>query len=204
MNARFLKACQSIDDLPPQSMTEIAVVGRSNCGKSSLINAVTGQSKLARTSSTPGRTRQLVYFQVEPVRTEDGGEDVPPFFLVDLPGYGYARAPRSEQQAWSRLINRYIDGRETLAALLLLSDIRREPRQDEINLLNWANGRQLATRVALTKADKVTKSERFAAAQRAKKSLGLERRPLTFSVSDRQAVAELRALLLALARGASR
>lgn len=198
-----MRACHSKEDLPPPSAPEIAVAGRSNCGKSSLINAITGQSKLARTSATPGRTRQLVYFQLGPIRAEDSDLAVERLFLVDLPGYGYARAPRGEQQAWAQLVNWYIDHRETLAALLLLSDIRREPREEERNLLDWARHRGLATVVALTKADKISKGERFAAAQRTKQALGLEHRPQVFSVSDRRAVAELRARLLALAVGAA-
>jgi GTP-binding protein len=192
MNARFLRACQSVEDLPQPSLPEIAVAGRSNCGKSSLINVVTGQSKLAKTSSTPGRTRQIVYFEITPAGS-------PPFFLVDLPGYGYAKAPRTAQQAWAGLINWYIDHRETLTALLLLSDIRREPREEELNLLHWAAERGLTTLVVLTKADKVKKGQRFVAAQRAKKALDLAQRPLVFCVDDRQAVEELREALLGLA-----
>jgi len=194
MNACFLRACHSAEDLPPPSLVEIAVAGRSNCGKSSLINAVTGQSRLAKTSSTPGRTRQIIYFHITPA-----GSGAQPFYLVDLPGYGYARAPRTEQQAWARLINRYIDRRDPLAALLLLGDIRREPQREELDLLGWAAQRGLATLVVLTKADKVTKSARFTAARRAKEALGLARRPLVFSVGDRQAVEELREALLGLA-----
>jgi GTP-binding protein len=167
-------------------LLELAVAGRSNCGKSSLINALTGRAKLARTSSTPGRTQQIIFFHVSL------GSEHQPFYLVDLPGYGYARASKGARQAWGELVTSYIDSRETLRALALLNDARRPPADEERDLLAWASDRGLRTLVVLTKADKLKKSERFVAAERAKTALDLPRRPLVFSINDERAVTALR------------
>lgn len=191
MDAQFELACTRVADLPPPSLVEVAVVGRSNCGKSSLINAVTGQRRLAHTSSTPGRTRQLVFFRL-------CAPGVEPFFLVDLPGYGYAKASKAAQASWAALVNDYIDTRQTLAALLLLADGRRAPGSEERDLLRWGKTRGLHALVLLTKADKLNKSERFGTAQRWKKDLGLEKRPLVVSVHEPDTVAQARDALLAL------
>jgi GTP-binding protein len=192
MDAHFLRACHTPAELPPPSLLEVAVAGRSNCGKSSMINAITGQPKLARVSSTPGRTQQIVFFvlQVTP-----GGD---PLHLVDLPGYGYAKASKTAQRDWAALVNRYIATRETLRVLLLLNDVRREPRVEEQELLRWAADRGLTPLVVLTKADKLSKSARHLAIERAKRSLALPRRPLCCSIHDRESIAALRDALLAL------
>ena len=192
MNAQFELACADFRRLPAPALVEVALVGRSNCGKSSLINVITGCKGLARTSRTPGRTRQIVFFRI-------CAPEHAPFFVVDLPGYGYARASRAEQRAWARLVNRYIYERETLNAVLLLADIRRDAGGEELELLRWARLRQLGTRVLLTKADKLAKSQRFAAAQRWKDAMSLDRRPLVVSVHDAPAIAAARDALLGLA-----
>jgi len=196
VDARFAYACSTPAQLPPETLPELAVAGRSNCGKSSLINAVTGRSTLARTSAIPGRTRQLVFFRVAAA-----GPQVTPFYLVDLPGYGYARAPRQEQQRWAELVNHYIATRDVLVGLLLLIDARRLPETEELDLLRWARESGLAWQVVLTKADQLSKSARFGAAERAKRTLGLARRPSTVSVHDRIAIADLRHRLLSLVAG---
>lgn len=191
MDARFVSACSSLDTLPAPSLVELAVAGRSNCGKSSLINALTGRAKLARTSSTPGRTQQIIFFQVS------FGSEHEPFYLVDLPGYGYARASKVTRQAWGELVTSYIDSRETLRALVLLNDARRPLADEERDLLSWASSRGLRSLVVLTKADKLNKSERFGAAEQAKKALGLPRRPLAFSINDDRAILALRREVIA-------
>jgi GTP-binding protein len=189
MDARFLRACHTPAELPPPSLLEVAVAGRSNCGKSSLINAVTGQSRLARVSSTPGRTQQIVFFFVQPATGEA-------LHLVDLPGYGYAKSSKISQRDWAALVNHYIATRETLRVLLLLNDIRREPRVEEQDLLRWATERSLTPLVVLTKADKLSKSERRLAVDRAKRSFELPRRPLCCSIHDRESIDELRDALV--------
>ncbi len=192
MDARFVASASSASRLPPPGPPEVAVAGRSNCGKSSLVNALTGRSKLARVSGTPGRTRELLFFAV----TFPG---TPELLLVDLPGYGYARASKQEQQAWGELIDRYIDTRETLRTLLLLLDARRDPAEEERELLRWAAQRELDVIVVLTKADKLKRSERRPAQDRARRSLELARTPLLVSVREPDSVVALREALVASA-----
>ena len=191
MDAHFLRACSSEAEFPPPDLPEVAVAGRSNCGKSSLINAVTGRTALARASSTPGRTQQIVFFQVTL-------PDAPPFVLVDLPGYGYARASREAQRRWIALAESYVGKRACLALLLVLVDIRREPGESEQGLLRWAAERQVSPLVVLTKADKLGKSQRLTAAEHVRQTLALKRRPLIVSTRDPDSVVELRRTLASL------
>jgi len=114
----FLKGAPSAKFLPPEGPLEIAFAGRSNVGKSSLINALIGQKGLARTSNTPGRTQELNYF------IPDAAGDMPPLAVVDMPGYGYARAPKAQVAAWTRLVFGYLRGRTTLRRVFLLIDAR--------------------------------------------------------------------------------
>jgi GTP-binding protein len=189
MDAHFLRACSSEAEFPPPELPEVAVAGRSNCGKSSLINAVTGRTALARASSTPGRTQQIVFFQVSL-------PDAPAFLLVDLPGYGYARASREAQRRWIALAESYVGQRPCLALLLVLLDIRREAGESEQGLLRWTTDRGVSPLVVLTKADKLGKSQRLTAAEHARRTLGLERRPLTVSTRDPDSVVLLRQQLV--------
>ena len=184
MEAHLVAACSDPDQFPEPGPVELAIAGRSNCGKSSLINALTGRKKLARTSSTPGRTRQVFFFSAR-----FSGEA---FYLVDLPGYGYARVSKRERASWAPLIGGYIERRATLRGLLLLIDIRRAAQAEELDLLQWARERDLEVLVVLTKADKLNKSQRFAAQQKMRKALDLARPPPAVSVDDGQAVTRLR------------
>jgi GTP-binding protein len=189
MDARFLRACSSEADLPEPDLPEVAVAGRSNCGKSSLINALTGRSSLARTSSTPGRTQQIVFFEVSL-------PGAPAFWLVDLPGYGYAHASKEAQRRWIALVERYIETRSSLQVLVVLADLRREPAEEERSLLTWATERELASLVLLTKADKLSKSQRFGAVQRARRALSLDRTPLAVSTRDPESIVAARQALV--------
>lgn len=193
MDARFVRSCPDPSCFPPPELPELSVAGRSNCGKSSLINALTGRSKLARTSATPGRTQELVFFQLT-----FAGEE--PFMLVDLPGYGYARVSKAVKRAWDELVTHYIASRSCLRAMLMLCDARRRPAAEEVDLLRWARDRELGVLVVLTKVDKLKKSQRFAAGTAAKEELGLARRPLLFTIRDQEAVAELRQAITVLMR----
>jgi GTP-binding protein len=145
---QFIAAAGSIPALPPMAATEIAFAGRSNVGKSSLINALTGRRALARTSSTPGRTQELIFF-----RPGEGAADG--VVLVDMPGYGYAAAPKAKVSAWTRLIHDYLRGRATLARVYLLVDARRGMMPADQEILTLLDKAAVSYQVVLTKCDAV-------------------------------------------------
>ncbi|SDG01119.1 ribosome biogenesis GTP-binding protein YihA/YsxC [Desulfovibrio legallii] len=145
---------------------QIALAGRSNVGKSSLLNALAGRRKLAKVSATPGKTRSINFYRVEPAG----------FYLVDLPGYGYARASHAEREKWARLMEKYFLGCRALRALALLLDCRLPPQQLDKNLVDFARVHGLPLLPVLTKADKCSQRER--AARQKEWELLLPRRPL--------------------------
>ncbi|MBU0513546.1 MAG: ribosome biogenesis GTP-binding protein YihA/YsxC [Proteobacteria bacterium] len=148
MEARFLTAAGRPDQFPDHDRIEIAFAGRSNVGKSSLINRLLNRRKLVRTSSTPGRTREINYFIV--------GDDL---CFVDLPGYGYAKVPKKMQAAWRPLVEAYLTRSKNLALVILLMDPRREPGQGERDLLSWLTSAGRPCQVVFTKVDKLKKSQ---------------------------------------------
>lgn len=177
--ARFVISAAKPTDFPPPSLPELAVVGRSNVGKSSLINALVGQDGLARTSRTPGRTRLVNWFEVSAN---------PPFMLVDLPGYGFAQVNLDMKESWKPLIESYLSQRTTLAGVLLLIDIRRGVQDEELDFLPWLAERQTPVVVALTKSDKLAKNKRQLEVLRAKQALGQKRDPFAVSVLQNEGI----------------
>jgi GTP-binding protein len=175
--ARFVISAADPKQFPPETLPEIAVVGRSNVGKSSLINALTGQDGLARTSRTPGRTRLVNWFEI------DGK-----FHLVDLPGYGYAAVSRDMRESWRPLIESYLAERKTLAGVLLLIDVRRGVQDEELDFVPWLEARETPIVVALTKADKLAKNKRMLEVTKAKKTLGLKREPIAVSAQSGEGI----------------
>jgi GTP-binding protein len=169
--ARFVTSAAQPSGFPPPSLPEVAVVGRSNVGKSSLINALVGQPGLARTSRTPGRTRLINWFAVDDR-----------FQLVDLPGYGYAEVNQAMRDSWRPLIEGYLAERETLVGVVLLIDIRRGAQDEELDFVPWLAERAMPVVVALTKADKLPKNKRMLEVRRVRQALGLSRDPLAVSV----------------------
>src|SRR5271166_2972899 len=147
---RFAYAAPSIETLPPMGALEIAFAGRSNVGKSSLINALTGRNSLARTSHTPGRTQVLIFFEGPPT----GG-----LRLVDMPGYGYAQAPKSKVAAWTTLIHKFLLGRASLARVYLLIDARHGLKDVDIDILKTLDRAAVSYQLVLTKADQVKEGE---------------------------------------------
>ena len=146
--AQFLKSAPSTRDFPEDRGAEIAFCGRSNAGKSSAINRLCRQKDLARTSKTPGRTQAINFF------TLDGDAR-----LVDLPGYGYVKAPTKVQQQWRRLIEAYLVRRNALCGLILVMDIRHPLTQTDWTMIHWSRHYQLPLYILLTKADKVNRND---------------------------------------------
>jgi len=143
--AAFLLGAHSLDQCPPDNGVEIAFVGRSNAGKSSVINALTGRRALARISKTPGRTQQINFFALDGDRR-----------LVDLPGYGFARVPPALKKHWFETINAYLQNRRSLAGLILILDVRRDPGQEDRQILDWCAASGLPVHILLNKADKLS------------------------------------------------
>ena len=143
--ARFLKSAERLDQCPDDTLNEVAFAGRSNAGKSSALNALCGQTKLARTSKTPGRTQLINFFALP-----DGWGR-----LVDLPGYGYAKVSRDQIDNWQHHLEDYLQSRTNLVALVLLVDIRHPLKPFDTQMLDWCATRDMPVHVLLTKADKL-------------------------------------------------
>jgi GTP-binding protein len=162
-DARLVKTTVDPRDPPAPARPEIAFVGRSNVGKSSLLNALTGRKRLAHTSRTPGKTRTINYFAVG-----DGG------YLVDLPGYGYARVPKRVHRTWRPMIEGYLDDNPRLRGVVALVDGRHAPTRLDRGMIGWLAERGLPTVVVLTKADGVPRGARRARYDEAREVLGLD------------------------------
>ena len=147
---RFVFAAPSIETLPPMAGTEIAFAGRSNVGKSSLINALTGRNALARTSHTPGRTQELIFFE---------GPERAGLRLVDMPGYGYAAAPKAKVASWTALIHQFLLGRASLARVYVLIDARHGLKDVDRDVFKTLDKAAVSYQVVLTKADQVKPAE---------------------------------------------
>ena len=149
----FIRGVPSLQFLPPEGPLEVAFAGRSNVGKSSLINALVGQKGLARTSNTPGRTQELNYFVPDGYSGEDG--DLPPMALVDMPGYGYAQAPKEQVDAWTKLVFDYLRGRATLKRVYVLIDSRHGIKKNDEDVLTLLDKAAVSYQIVLTKTDKI-------------------------------------------------
>jgi GTP-binding protein len=148
-DVRFVAAAARTEQYPFTSLPEIAFVGRSNVGKSSLMNALIGKKRLARTSRTPGKTQMIHFYQVETR-----------FILVDLPGYGYAQVPEAVRRSWGPMVEGYLEARETLRMVVFLLDIRRVPSVQDLRLKGWLQEKGITTSYVVTKVDKVSRGGR--------------------------------------------
>lgn len=154
--AEFLTTAVAPEGWPSEPMPEIAFVGRSNVGKSSMLNSLTGRKGLARVSGTPGRTRALNFFEVT---VEHGGGRMPIRFC-DLPGYGFAKVSKTERASWVKMIERYLQERETLRAVVVIVDGRIGPTDDDLEMLRWLEAAGRRPIVVATKMDKLPKARR--------------------------------------------
>ncbi len=148
LEATFLTSAPSLKQCPNDAVPEVAIAGRSNAGKSSVLNRLTGNRRTAKVSKTPGRTQLLNLFDVR-----SGGR------LVDLPGYGYAKAAKSAQANWQQSVNEYLSYRENLRGIVIVMDIRHPCQGFDVELLEWTDASSLATHVLLNKADKLSYSK---------------------------------------------
>lgn len=184
----FQLSANRLDQLPTDAGREAAFVGRSNAGKSSALNAISGQRQLARVSKTPGRTQMINVFTVAPEAR-----------LMDLPGYGYAKVPEAIRRHWHQLLERYFTTRQSLTGLILLMDIRHPMTPLDQQMLDWCRDRQLPCHILLTKADKLKRGPAMAQLHQVQKiSTRLGNGLLSvqlFSALNRQGLDEARAVL---------
>jgi len=172
------------EQFPDSDRLEVAFVGRSNVGKSSMINAMLNRKSLVRTSQSPGKTRTINFFEVEQN-----------WYFVDLPGYGYAKVSRSESEKWGEMIEGYLKDRAKLVALVLLLDIRHEPSDNDKMLYDWCKHYELPVVLVATKSDKIKRSQLQKHTAMIKRGLGAEEAVLPFSSLDKAGREELWGLL---------
>ena len=184
-NAEFYSSYGRFEQLPPSQKLEIAFAGRSNVGKSSLINKVFGRKALAMVSSVPGKTQTVNFYKLDDI------------FIVDLPGYGYAKVSKSEKKRWQELIGGYFAAGRDIGLVFSLVDMRHPPTADDITMINFLIDSETPFCVVLTKADKLNKSERTARLEALKDELPMydELTILTFSAVTGEGVDEIRQII---------
>ena len=160
-SAKFVCSAVTPGQYPPDDLPEVAFAGRSNVGKSSLINKILNRKKLVRTSKTPGRTQLLNFFEINEL-----------WRFVDLPGYGYAKVPIEVQKRWRPMVESYLTTRVNLRGMVWLLDIRREVSKEDLTLWDWLQAKQVTVIIVITKADKLSKNKRNKQAASIAKSLG--------------------------------
>ncbi len=181
-NPKFITSCINPNQLPKSNLLEIAFAGRSNVGKSSLINALVGRKNLAHSGNTPGKTRLINYYSID--------DEI---HFVDLPGYGYAKVSKEEQGLWGKVIENYLNVRPQLYIMMLLVDIRHKPTLEDRQLYEWTKAAGLEFIVVATKADKLSRNERVKALKTIRETLELpdDKKIFPVSASSKQGIPEL-------------
>ena len=175
-SAEFVKSAVKPSQYPSTELPEIAFAGRSNVGKSSLINTLINRKRLVKTSSTPGRTQLINFFIINKA-----------FLFVDLPGYGYAKVPASVKKSWGPMVETYLSTRKTLQGVVLIMDIRRKPGLQELNFIEWLDYYSISRILILTKIDKLSKTKQIKQRLLIEKDLGEDNNDLIlFSAKSRR------------------
>jgi GTP-binding protein len=185
--AEYTGTFVDITQLPEGDLPEIALVGRSNVGKSSLINKLVNRKKLAKSSSTPGKTRTINYYLIN--------EE---WYLVDLPGYGFAKVSKVEREKWGKMIENYLQNRSQVQGVIQLLDIRHAPNENDMLMKNWLQHCDIPILMVATKADKISRGGRQKYLNIIKKTLGLIETPLFFSAETGEGMEELSAAIAEL------
>lgn len=195
-SAKFVISVASLADLPPPSLPEIAFAGRSNAGKSTAINVLTDQKRLAFASKTPGRTQLLNFFELS--ERDEQKQIIARGTLVDLPGYGFAQAPPAQRAQWDELVGGYVAQRQTLVGIVIVMDARRPLMPGDEALIDFVGGRESGLHFLLTKADQLNNAEKKAAlglAQHRAAQIGPRATAQLFSALKRQGIDELAYIL---------
>ncbi|MBN1364594.1 MAG: YihA family ribosome biogenesis GTP-binding protein [Syntrophaceae bacterium] len=181
-SAKFVKSAVWPNQYPPASLPEVAFVGRSNVGKSSLINILVGRKNLAKTSNTPGRTQLINFFEIN--------EKIS---FVDLPGYGFAKVPHSVKKDWRDMIETYLGQRQNLALVIFILDIRRDPNSDDLSLRDWLSHYNIPYLYILTKSDKLSNNQAITRKRVIEKNLrtSSERKTILFSTKTQKGKSDI-------------
>ena len=184
-STRFLVSVFSLKDLPADTGLEIAFCGRSNSGKSSVLNAITRNKKLAKTSKTPGRTRAINIFSIDDQKMNR---------IADLPGYGFARVSKQTQKEWAKLITAYLNSRQSLRGLVIIMDIRHPFKESDLTLIDWCSETNTPLLIVLNKSDKLSKSGVLREVEKANlmlKQMNLKGQALGFSSTKSTGIEKL-------------
>ena len=173
IRSKYIASAVRADQYPTIRMIEAAFIGRSNVGKSSLINSLCRRNGLARVSATPGKTQTINFYELEAKRTDEGLDERAKFYLVDLPGYGFARTNHNNKEQWSGFISKYLSSSENLGLVCQLIDIRHKPMDSDMECYQWLRDCGLRVQVVLTKSDKLSKNAAMSQKALFKKEMGL-------------------------------
>ena len=192
IRSKYIASAVRADQYPTIRMIEAAFIGRSNVGKSSLINSLCRRNGLARVSATPGKTQTINFYELEAKRTDEGLDERAKFYLVDLPGYGFARTNHNNKEQWSGFISKYLSGSENLGLVCQLIDIRHKPLESDLECYQWLKECGLRVQVVLTKSDKLSKNAAMSQKALFKRELGLsEDEIITYTSSQHTNRSEL-------------
>ncbi len=192
IRAKYVASAVRADQYPSDSLIEAAFIGRSNVGKSSLINSLCRRNGLARVSSTPGKTQTINFYELESKRISEGLDERARFYLVDLPGYGFAKTNHNNKDRWSGFISKYLSKSENLGVVFQLIDIRHKPMESDLECYHWLLSCGLNVHIILTKADKLSKNAAMSQKALFKREMGLsENKILTYSSTQHTMRSEL-------------